>query len=69
MWTELRYCNEGDYIKAWFLGNRDPEDQHDYKWHRIYALEKKDNGKYYAAIEGWRGAEVTGVEEVFKMVD
>ncbi len=53
MKTELRYCSEGDYIKATFLGNRDPEDPNDLNWHRIYALESKSNGRYYAAIEGW----------------
>lgn len=33
MMTELRYCSEGDYIKANFLGNRDPEDPNDLNWH------------------------------------
>lgn len=65
MWTELRYCKEGDQIKAWFLGNRDPEDTNDNNWHKIYSLEEKSNGKYYAAIEGWRGGEVYGTEDVF----
>lgn len=65
MWKELKDCKEGDLIKAWFLGNRDPEDSSDYNWHEIYKLERKSNGKYYAAIEGWRGDEVTGTEDVF----
>lgn len=69
MWTELRYCSEGDYIKAWFLGNKDPEDYHDHNWHRIFKLERKGNGRYYVAIEGWRGAEVSGTEDVYKRND
>lgn len=66
MWTELKKCEAGDLIKAWFLGNKDPEDSRDLNWHKIYTLEKKSNGKYYAAIEGWRGGEVYGTEDVFK---
>lgn len=65
MWTELKNCSRGDLIKATFLGNRDPSDSSDYNWHEIYALEKKSNGKYYAAIEGWRGDEVYGTEDVY----
>ncbi|MBQ9199294.1 MAG: hypothetical protein IJ141_03880 [Lachnospiraceae bacterium] len=65
MWKELRYCKVGDLIKATFLGNYDPSDPLDYNWHFIYTLEEKNNGKYYASIEGWRGGEVYGSEEVF----
>lgn len=53
MRTELRYCCEGDYIKALFLGNKDLDDSNDLDWHKIYKLEPKSNGRYYAAIEGW----------------
>ena len=35
-------------------------------WHEIYELEKKENGKYYTAIEGWKGAVVSGSEDVFR---
>lgn len=65
MWTELKYCSEGDYIKATFLGNVDPSNPNDLKWHKIYRLEQKDSGKYYVAIEGWKGDEVYGTEDVF----
>lgn len=66
MWTELKNCSKGDFIKASFLGNRDPEDEKDKSWHEIYELEKKENGKYYTAIEGWKGAVVSGSEDVFR---
>lgn len=66
MWTELKNCKKGDLIKATFLGNKDPEELHDYNWHEIYAIERKTNGKYYVAIEGWRGDEVYGSEDVFR---
>lgn len=65
MWTELKNCRAGDYIKASFLGNRDPADPSDYNWHLIYELSKKSNGRYYASIEGWKGAEVYGIEDVY----
>lgn len=65
LWKELKDCGEGNLIEAWFLGNRNPEDSSDYNWHRIYKLEQKSNGKYYAAIEEWRGGEVNGTEDVF----
>lgn len=64
MWTELRECRVGDYIKAWFLGDKDPEGEC-YGWHEIFEIERKSNGKYYVAIEGWRGGEVYGTEDVF----
>lgn len=65
MWKELCECHKGDLIKASFLGNKDPENPNDFNWHFIYELEKKTNGKYYVAIEGWKGAEVSGREYVF----
>lgn len=65
MWTELRNCRVGNLIKAYFLGNKEPDSPTDFNWHEIYKLEKKSNGKYYAAIEGWGGNEVYGTEDVF----
>ena len=53
MRTELRYCSEGDYIKALFLGNKDLDDSYNLNWHKIFKLEPKSDGRYYAAIEGW----------------
>lgn len=65
MWTELKNCRAGDYIKAYFLGNRDPSDSSDYNWHQIYEIYEKPNGHYYAKIEDWRGDEVYGSEDVY----
>lgn len=65
MWTELRNCRVGDYIKASFLGNTDPSDASDYNWHQIYEISAKSNGRYYVAIEGWKGGEVYGTEDVY----
>ena len=65
MWKELRDCHVGDYIKATFLGNRDPADSADKNWHQIYQLELKSNGKCYAAIEGFGGKELYGTEDVY----
>ena len=41
MRTELRYCSEGDYSKALFLGNKDLDDSNDLNWHKIFKLEPK----------------------------
>lgn len=65
MWSELKYCHEGDIIRAYFLGDRDPENHG--CWHKIYTLQSLGGGKYYAAIEGWRGAELDGSTEVYKL--
>ena len=53
MKTELQYCKEGDLIKALFLGNMSPEDPNDLNWHEILKIEKKSNGRYYAAFKRW----------------
>lgn len=67
MKTELRYCREGDYIKALFLGNNDPEDPNDLNWHQIYQIEKKDEGRYFVAIKGWGSkSDFSGSETVVK---
>ncbi len=64
MWTELKYCRKGDYIKAYFLGDSDvPNGGH---WHEIFEIEEKPNGKYYAAIEDFRGGELRGIEDVYR---
>lgn len=39
MWTELRYCREGDLIGACFLGDMDIENLNNYNWHTIYTYE------------------------------
>lgn len=41
MWTELQYCREGDFIRAYFLGDSDIENPNNHKWHTIYTLEKR----------------------------
>lgn len=66
MWTKLKYCRVGDYIRAYFLGNYPPDSNDNLGYHEIYRMEKASNGNYYVAIEGWRGGEVSGEEDVFK---
>ena len=68
MWTELRYCNEGDYIRAYFLGDSNIESSLNYNWHQIYTLESVGNGDYYAAIEGFKGGRLSGLSDVYKKI-
>ena len=68
MWTELQYCREGDFIRAYFLGDSDIENPNNHKWHTIYTLEKKSNGNYQATIEGFKGSELSGLSDVFKKI-
>lgn len=60
MWTELKYCRQGDYIRAYFLGDSDIESSSNYTWHEIYTLENVGGGEYYAAIEGFKGGRLSG---------
>lgn len=64
MWTKLKYCREGDIIRAVFLGDNDPENKG--CWHTIFTLQHKKGTTYYTAIEGWRGSEIDGDKEVYK---
>ena len=66
MWTELKYCREGDLIRAYFLGDSDIESPSNHNWHQIYAMEDKGNGDYYAAIEGYKGTILPGRSDVYK---
>lgn len=68
MWTTLENCCEGDYIRAYFLGDSDIDSSSNYTWHKIYTLEKKSNGDYYAAIEGFGGRILSRLSDVYKMV-
>lgn len=66
MWTTLENCFEGDYIRAYFLGDTNIDDIDNLNWHKIYELQETKNGKYYAAIEGFRGSELYGNTDVYK---
>lgn len=68
MWTELKYCRQGDYIRAYFLGDSDIESSSNYTWHEIYTLENVGGGEYYAAIEGFKGGRLSGLSDVYKKV-
>lgn len=65
MWTELRYCKERDLIRAYFLGDTDIENPNNCNWHMIYTLREQSNGKYYVAIEGFKGCELSGLSDVY----
>ena len=66
MWTELRFCREGDLIRAYFLGDSEIENPNNHNWHKIYKIYEKSDGKYYASIEGFRGSELSGLSDVYK---
>ncbi len=66
MWTELRYCSAGDYIRAYFLGDSDIENPSNCSWHQIFILEALGNGDYYVSIEGFKGGKLSGLSDVFR---
>lgn len=66
MWTKLKYCNSGDLIRAYWLNDEDIENPDNCNWHLIFEIKEERNGKYYVAIQGWRGRQENGEVDVFK---